>query len=89
MKSVATTAFAGLMILGIVSGVAASKNSNQVVAFSDGGPAPVCLPSSPNCPPPIPPSVKAKKMAFSDGGPAPVCLPSSPNCPPPIPPAAR
>ena len=86
MKSLATSALAGLMLLGVVSGIAASKNSNQAVAFSDGGPAPVCLPSNPNCPPPIPPA-RAKLAFKSDGGPAPVCLPSNPNCPPPIPPA--
>jgi hypothetical protein len=79
MKSVATTLLAGLMLLGTVSAIATSKT--QTVGFSDGGPAPVCLPSTPNCPPPIP----SAKSHFSDGGPAPVCLPSTPNCPPPIP----
>jgi len=84
MKSIATTALAGLMVLGAVSGIAASKNSNQVVAFSDGGPAPLCRPSDPGCPPPIP-WATAKVALKSDGGPAPLCRPSDPGCPPPIP----
>ena len=83
MKSIATTLLAGLMILGTVSAIASSKN-NQTLGFSDGGPAPVCRPSDPNCPPPIP-TVKAQVALPSDGGPAPVCRPSDPNCPPPIP----
>ena len=84
MKSVATTLLAGLMLLGTVAAVATSKNSTQTLGFSDGGPAPVCRPSDPNCPPPIP-TVRAKVALPSDGGPAPVCRPSDPNCPPPIP----
>jgi len=80
MKSVATTLLAGLMLLGTVSAIATSK-TNTTLGFSDGGPAPLCLPSTPNCPPPIP----TAKAHFSDGGPAPLCLPSTPNCPPPIP----
>ena len=82
MKYLATTLLAGLMLLGAVSAIATSKNSNQMVGFSDGGPAPVCRPSDPGCPPPIP---TAKAALPSDGGPAPVCRPSDPGCPPPIP----
>jgi hypothetical protein len=53
MKSIATTLLAGLMILGAISAVATPKHP-QTPGFSDGGPAPLCWPSSPNCPPPIP-----------------------------------
>jgi hypothetical protein len=54
MKSVATTLLAGLMILGTVSAIASSRSSNQTLGFSDGGPAPLCRPTDPGCPPPIP-----------------------------------
>ena len=83
MKSFATTLLAGLMLLGTVSAIAGSKN-NSTLGFSDGGPAPLCRPSDPGCPPPIP-GVKAKLALGSDGGPAPLCRPSDPGCPPPIP----
>jgi hypothetical protein len=55
MKSVATTLLAGLMILGTVSAIAAPKShKTNVPSFSDGGPAPLCYPTEPNCPPPVP-----------------------------------
>jgi hypothetical protein len=56
MKSIATTVLAGLMILGTVAAIASSKNPNQAIGFSDGGPAPLCRPTDPGCPPPIPPA---------------------------------
>jgi hypothetical protein len=57
MKSVATGVVAGLMLLGTLAAVSAPKqSSNKVVAFSDGGPVPICLPSDPGCRPPIPPA---------------------------------
>jgi len=58
MKSFATTLLAGLMIVGAASGIAMSKNTNNVVGFSDGGPAPLCRPTDPNCPDPIPPAAR-------------------------------
>lgn len=88
MKSVATTLLGGLMLLGMVSGVAMSKNSNAA-NFSDGGPVPLCPSSTPNCPSPIPPAAKVKFALPSDGGPVPLCPSSTPNCPSPIPPATR
>ena len=84
MKSVAATLLAGLMLLGAVSAIATSKNSTQTLGFSDGGPAPLCRPTDPGCPPPIPPAT-AKAALPSDGGPAPLCRPTDPGCPPPIP----
>lgn len=88
MKSVASTVIAGLMLLGTVAAAYSPKhNTNLMLAFSDGGPAPVCLPSDPGCKPPIPPAAQTSVAALSDGGPAPVCLPSDPGCKPPIPPA--
>lgn len=88
MKSVATTLLGGLMILGMVSGVAMSKNTSAT-SFSDGGPVPLCRLSDPNCPSPLPPAAKAKVALPSDGGPVPLCRLSDPNCPSPLPPAAR
>ena len=59
MKSFATTLLAGLMILGTVSAIAAPKHpKSSTPSFSDGGPAPMCYPTDPNCVPPIPPAVK-------------------------------
>lgn len=55
MKSIATTMLAGLMILGTVSAIASPKQPKaNTTGFSDGGPAPMCWPGDPNCPPPIP-----------------------------------
>jgi hypothetical protein len=55
MKSIATTLLAGLMILGTISAIAAPKHApSNTPAFSDGGPAPLCYPTEPNCPPPVP-----------------------------------
>jgi hypothetical protein len=52
VKKLATTLLAGLMLVGTVSALTSSKAPK--IGFSDGGPAPLCWPSSPNCPPPIP-----------------------------------
>ena len=54
MKSIVTTALAGLMLLGTIAGLAAVKNSNQKqpAMYADGGPAPLCFPQ--HCPPPEP-----------------------------------
>jgi hypothetical protein len=82
MKSIATTALAGLMLLGTISAIATTKHSKQMLGFSDGGPVPLCTPDVPNCPPPMPTGVKA---LASDGGPVPLCTPDVPNCPPPMP----
>jgi hypothetical protein len=84
MKSIATTALAGLMLLGTISAIASSNSSNAGMGFSDGGPAPLCRPTDPGCPPVIP-NAKAKAVSFSDGGPAPLCRPTDPGCPPVIP----
>lgn len=57
MKSIAKTLLAGLMVLGAVSAIATPKHPKTTApGFSDGGPAPICLPSEPNCKPDIPPA---------------------------------
>lgn len=58
MKSLLTTAVAGLMLLGIFSAVGTPNpnhaKKNAPVLMGDGGPIPSCLPSEPDCVPPIP-----------------------------------
>ncbi len=58
MKSVLTTAVAGLMLLGIFSATITPNPShakkNAPVLMGDGGPIPACYPTEPNCAPPIP-----------------------------------
>lgn len=77
MKSLATTALAGLMLLGTISAIA---SSNSFVP-GDGGPVPLCQPNDPNCQ--MIPSVKSPKAALpGDGGPVPLCQPNDPNCSP-------
>lgn len=83
MKSIATTAIAALMLLGTVSAIATSNN-NSKLGFSDGGPVPLCQPTDPSCPSPMP-TVKAQKAKMSDGGPVPLCQPTDPSCPSPMP----
>ncbi len=59
MKSVATTLLAALMIAGTAAAIASPKHpKTNAAGFSDGGPAPLCWPGTPNCPPPVPPAVK-------------------------------
>jgi hypothetical protein len=84
MKSLATSVLAGLMLLGTISAIATTKHSNQLTGYTDGGPVPLCDPSTtPDCPPAVP-SVKAS--AATDGGPVPLCDPTTtPNCPPAVP----
>ncbi len=58
MKSLLTTALAGLMLLGIASAVATpSKHVTNTTpaVLGDGDPVPTCYPSEPGCKPPIPP----------------------------------
>lgn len=58
MKSLLTTAVAGLMLLGIFSAVTPNNHAkkNAPVLMGDGGPIPLCYPTEPNCQPPIPPA---------------------------------
>lgn len=81
MKSLATSALAGLMLLGTISAIALPK---APVTFSDGGPVPLCQPTQPNCPPPMATSTTSVTALTSDGGPVPLCQPTQPNCPPPM-----
>lgn len=77
MKSLFTTALAGLMLLGTISAIASPKRS-QMPGYATDGPVPLCDPlSTPNCPSPM---VKSKT-----DGPVPLCDPlSTPNCPSPM-----
>ena len=78
MKSLFTTALAGLMLLGTISALATPNHSTQLTGYATDGPVPLCDPlSTPNCPSPM---VKAKT-----DGPVPLCDPlSTPNCPSPM-----
>ena len=79
MKSIATTALAGLMLLGTISAIASSKS----VVPGDGGPVPLCQPTDPNCPSPTGLTKTTKSLTPGDGGPVPLCQPTDPNCPSP------
>lgn len=78
MKSMLTTALAGLMLLGTISALATPNQSK--VAYATDGPVPLCDPmTTPNCPSPM---AKAKT---STDGPVPLCDPmTTPNCPSPM-----
>ncbi len=52
MKLITKTLIAGLILAGTISAMATPKATKT--GFSDGGPAPMCWPGDPNCPPPIP-----------------------------------
>lgn len=56
MKLIAKTLIAALMLAGTISAIA--TKTPKAPGFSDGGPAPLCWPGTPNCPPPVPPAVK-------------------------------
>jgi hypothetical protein len=55
MKFVAKSLLATMMIAGTISAIASPKTpKTSAPGFSDGGPAPLCYPTEPNCPPPVP-----------------------------------
>lgn len=80
MKSLFTTALAGLMVLGTISAIAVPKHSTQLPGYATDGPVPLCDPmTTPNCPSPM-----AKPKTATDG-PVPLCDPmTTPNCPSPM-----
>jgi hypothetical protein len=64
MKSLMMTAVAGLMLLGIFSAAmptADHAKKNAPVLMGDGGPAPGCYPTEPDCKPPIPPTGQQRR----------------------------
>ena len=55
MKFAAKSLLATMMIAGTLSAIASPKTpKTSAPGFSDGGPAPLCYPTEPNCPPPVP-----------------------------------
>ncbi len=59
MKSSIKILVAAAMIVGTASAIAAPKTPKTTApGFSDGGPAPLCYPTEPNCVPPIPPAAR-------------------------------
>ncbi len=59
MKSLVRVAIAGLMLMGLLAGAALpkqSKHNGPVMVAGGSGPMPVCDPSDPSCPPPMPPN---------------------------------
>lgn len=59
MKTSIKFLIAATMIIGTASAIAApTAPKSTAPGFSDGGPAPMCWPSDPNCVPPIPPAAK-------------------------------
>jgi len=54
-KNLVTIAVSALMLLGTFSAIAMPKHAKaNATLASDGGPAPLCRPGSPDCQPPIP-----------------------------------